>query len=453
MKYYYIIHKSKINEEIIKEKNRYKLFDDYQKKQEIINQLRQQYLYKEGEKYTFFPIINNYIIKYRNPFFINNVSTTEINNNKNIKNSFLPKYNMTFEKIKYENKYINKNRYNKNQKIKRVKIINHKNPTKIIIIPNEYNYKNNFLIKKRSRSNFRKKIKEEEVNNKTQRKEMTLKTLINEEKMKDKMINKKIKNNISGNNIRKLINTIFDESPRNKTLKRIKTENSLCFTNDESNIFSNKKNINNFKLDSDNSSIFDNINYFLGKNKSNTKSDNKIISIDISKIEKKEDKNIGNTKFYIKNNNNNNYRKLNINEYNKKKQKGIVKLIPIFSNNKLNKNNNKQIHLKKIKLFDKFNKNKNNNNIRYASDFNKTQINNKKIYRNISFEIKRKTKTNNNAIFNQNEYDKKDDDISFQSLSDSKVLEIANTYIDEYVNKNEISEILTHKKLQNQNSS
>ena len=298
MKYYYIIHKSKINEEIIKEKNRYKLFDDYQKKQEIINQLRQQYLYKEGEKYTFFPIINNYIIKYRNPFFINNVSTTEINNNKNIKNSFLPKYNMTFEKIKYENKYINKNRYNKNQKIKRVKIINHKNNTKIIIIPNEYNYKNNFLIKKRSSPNFRKKIKEEEVNNKTQRKEMTLKTLINGEKMKDKMINKKIKNNISGNNIKKLINTIFDESPRNKTLKRIKTENSLCFTNDESNIFSNKKNINNFKLDSYNSSIFDNINYFLGKNKSNIKSDNKIRSIDISKIEKKEDKNIGNTKFY-----------------------------------------------------------------------------------------------------------------------------------------------------------
>ena len=140
---------------------------------------------------------------------------------------------------------------------------------------------------------------------------------------------------------------------------------------------------------------------------------------------------MGNTKFYIKNNN---YRKLNINEYSKKNQKGKVKIIPIFSNNKLNTNNN-------------------NNNIRYSSDFNKTQINNKKIYRNISFEIKRKTKTNNNAIFNQNEYDKKDDDISFQSLSDSKVLEIANTYIDEYVNKNEVSEILTHKKLQNQNSS
>jgi hypothetical protein len=361
---------------------------------------------------------------------------------------------MTFEKIKYENKYINKNRYNKNQKIKRVKIINHKNPTKIIIIPNEYNYKNNFLIKKRSSPNFRKEIKKEEVNNKTQGKEMTLKTLINGEKMKDKMINKKIKNNISGNNIKKLINTIFDESPRNKTLKRIKTENSLCFTNDESNIFSNKKNINNFKLDSDNSSIFDNINYFLGKNKSNTKSDNKIISIDISKIEKKEDKNMGNTKFYIKNNN---YRKLNINEYSKKNQKGKIKIIPIFSNNKLNTNNNKQIHLKKINLFNKINKNKNNNNnnIGYSSDFNKTQINNKKIYRNISFEIKRKTKTktNNNAIFNQNEYDKKDNDISFQSLSDSKVLEIANTYIDEYVNKNEVSEILTHKKLQNQNSS
>ena len=43
-------------------------------------------------------------------------------------------------------------------------------------------------------------------------------------------------------------------------------------------------------------------------------------------------------------------------------------------------------------------------------------------------------------------------DISIQSLSDSKVLEIANTYIDEKIDKIQISGILTHKKKQNQNS-
>ena len=42
--------------------------------------------------------------------------------------------------------------------------------------------------------------------------------------------------------------------------------------------------------------------------------------------------------------------------------------------------------------------------------------------------------------------------MSIQSISDSKVLEIANTYIDDKVDKIEISGILTQKKLQNQNS-
>ena len=42
-----------------------KLFNDYIKKEELINKLRQQYLYQEGEKYTFYPIINNYIFKFK----------------------------------------------------------------------------------------------------------------------------------------------------------------------------------------------------------------------------------------------------------------------------------------------------------------------------------------------------------------------------------------------------
>ena len=98
-------------------------------------------------------------------------------------------------------------------------------------------------------------------------------------------------------------------------------------------------------------------------------------------------------------------------------------------------------------------------NNRYKINFNKTQINNedttqtsdhnelkeknKEIYKNISFEIKEKNKLN--------EKENENDNVSIQSLSDSKVLEIANTYIKEQVDKNKISEILTCKKLQSQN--
>ena len=48
-----------------------KLFNDYKKKQRMLNDLQQRYLSEEGEKYTFYPIINNYIIKYNRPYFPN----------------------------------------------------------------------------------------------------------------------------------------------------------------------------------------------------------------------------------------------------------------------------------------------------------------------------------------------------------------------------------------------
>ena len=46
-----------------------KLFNDYKTKQYMLNELQQRYLTKEEEKYTFYPIINNYIIKYNRPYF------------------------------------------------------------------------------------------------------------------------------------------------------------------------------------------------------------------------------------------------------------------------------------------------------------------------------------------------------------------------------------------------
>ena len=41
-------------------------------------------------------------------------------------------------------------------------------------------------------------------------------------------------------------------------------------------------------------------------------------------------------------------------------------------------------------------------------------------------------------------------DISIESLSDSKILEIANTYVDEQIDKIQVSGILSYKKKQNQ---
>ena len=73
-----------------------KLFNDYKTKQRIMNELQQKYLFKEGEKYTFYPIINNYIIKYNKPFFPSSTSTQiyydkpsiSINNLNNINRSY-----------------------------------------------------------------------------------------------------------------------------------------------------------------------------------------------------------------------------------------------------------------------------------------------------------------------------------------------------------------------------
>ena len=59
-----------------------KLFNDYKVKQMMLNELQQRYLFIEGEKYTFFPIIKNYIIKYNRPYFPS-LPKSEIHNQEN----------------------------------------------------------------------------------------------------------------------------------------------------------------------------------------------------------------------------------------------------------------------------------------------------------------------------------------------------------------------------------
>ena len=448
MRYYYIIIKLRERDEISKEYKEYKLFNDYQKKEEMINKLRQQYLYTEGEKYTFFPIINNYIFKfkYKNPYIINNISSqnSQLNNKVAITE---PNKFLVNKKNEKDNNILKQKRYNKNKIIKRIKIMDNINTT------NKINYKK---INKSSSPNLIIKNKTEVNINKLKGRNMTLKSLIQEEKLKDKIINKKLNHNMSNKNVNKMINEIFNKT----NIKRNKTEANFI-TNDDPYILTDKTYNYNSTYDNMNLQLKrinlknylqknNNTNNFLINNKSSLNiPKNKIIFKDINKSRNEQNKKIILHKKML--NNYNKYNKTTENIDNKIPKK-IIKIFPY--------------HKLKIKNIKQISNNRNNNNRYYnKTNFNKTQINNDEttltsdynelkgnkeiIYKNISFEIKNKKE---NELYNTNKKDD-NDDVSIQSLSDSKVFEIANTYIDEKIDKNQINGILTHKKLQNQNYS
>ena len=111
------------------------------------------------------------------------------------------------------------------------------------------------------------------------------------------------------------------------------------------------------------------------------------------------------------------------------------------TNNKIlinRKNKNQKGKIKKIDSF-KFDVEKNENKNEIISNI---KISNQEIneyYSNIK-EIKEKKENNLDEKL----------DLSIQSLSDSKVLEIANTYVNEKVDKAQVSDILTYNRKQNQ---
>ena len=126
-----------------------------------------------------------------------------------------------------------------------------------------------------------KRIKTEESLNKTIKRETTLKSLIQDEKIRNKKINKNMSHNMSKKDVNKIIDSIFyiDKTNKNKNLNRIKTESSFLLTRDESNIFSDKKNSNNLRLQTE-SSTYENINILLKKinQKNNAQKNNDNIS-------------------------------------------------------------------------------------------------------------------------------------------------------------------------------
>jgi hypothetical protein len=90
----------------------------------------------------------------------------------------------------------------------------------------------------------------------------------------------------------------------------------------------------------------------------------------------------------------------------------------------------------------------NNNNFNQIEPFKENK--NENIIEN---KIRYKISSHYNKEWDYNDQNKvneeEDRDLSFQSLSDSKVLEIANIYVDEHVDKGHINGILTYKKKQN----
>ena len=69
----------------------------------MLNELQQRYLYIEGKKYTFFPIIKNYIIKYNKPYFPS-LLKSEMHNQENPLS-----YNNYFNNLNNTNNFNSKN--------------------------------------------------------------------------------------------------------------------------------------------------------------------------------------------------------------------------------------------------------------------------------------------------------------------------------------------------------
>ena len=286
-----------------------------------------------------------------------------------------------------------------------------------------------------------------------------------------------------------------------------KKSNSYKFlpNNECSLILEGKKNKTNFNSNRNN--IYNKLDYIKGKNKftyqSNNRAFNSIGLIDNSlstNFIDRQSMNDNNHTLSINDNNNNNNNQNSI-IYNK--NKNIVYTFPSEENkyfidkkeskendnNNINLNNVNKIYFKKNNNFKKLgkkNKKKIYNRIKIENNFDNitsktinfnSSNKNPKIKNNENYKEKLDDFNINNDLtdeeknhkliitsgeVNENVNNKrkkqdqmlsvseKSEPISIQSMSDSKILEIANTYVDEQVDKIQVSGILSYKKKQNQ---
>lgn len=528
-----------------------RLFKEYKFRQDMLNEMRQQYLYREGQKYTFIPIINNYIIKYKdnsknistdsqiysvsknNSFLYNNFNEDNINyrnsNNKQNKSSFL--YSISDNKSINYKKVINLNNSKnfKNKSGKKISRANKKyssSSKKILYNPNlsnlngKYNYTYNNI-------NINRSMKKEDTDYSLNRNftPSIYSTKINKSQNSNKIINKFSENAFGIKKTPKIIDNINSYNFINDNLTSFNFESNLTDINKNmskekitakredkiSNTISNMNNKSSEKFRNiDNTPLLcqritkennifennvtigdDNVFDYYGINLSNINTNNDNYNVDnyISK-------NITNKSSAFTeeiNNVNSEYLKKpqnylisiksgNISGQNSNATADGLKIQNLFSDsfqsgkfspyNKIILNSKKKInerneitHSEKLKKnIDKCNNsinqtigleetNQTNSYLSYRK--NKTTINNCSNFEFIGNKKINKLEIASNEV---NEYFIDDDknnsnnenmnennDVSFQSLSDSKAFELAGYYVGDYVDKKQIVDILKIK--------
>ena len=312
--------------------------------------------------------------------------------------------------------------------------------------------------------------------------------------------NNTLKNNINNNesinksiNMNQIFNKInnpkkFNENDISNSLSTItltdnyskssKIYNNNKNKNKKKNNYKNKENINILKKNK-----LDIINNYLSNYNSIQNSQNKknLAQINKNKYKNKMPINIFSCdKLYLSNKvlknsiiNELNNKKLSLDRYKNITHNNLANryndILP--NKNKLNKlniisnNNSPSVEDKKIIFSLKDNNDIIKNNNIYNEQINsfecikykkkkKDNLNNKNLYEIATNEVNEYYNKEEKYIMDNSKEDEHEEksDLSFQSLSDSKVLEIANTYIDDHVDRSQVSGILTYKKKKNNNS-
>ena len=361
---------------------------------------------------------DNYYISKDNNIYNKNIKTES--NNRNLRN------NNNYKNIILKRDKIYKNNTNTNSKIITLTEEQLKKNRKY------YNYNNNTYNKNVISSLGKKDKMKSLVHNKTLNKANDYLQNLNGNIINQKNNLKQIINNYNRNvkekNIPKPISSYHKLTILNKISEAKKGMKSILMS--EAN-FRNFYNNNKYKYKQiiDINQADDEINQTNFQNDTQYK-DNILKTININNtISTDEDKN--KISFIKKKNNfNKNY---NIKKLNNNKKKLIKKIKKKDTNEEINKIDSFAYNGQKIGNINLNNYKNSNNYIISPNEYNEYNANNGKYIRN------------NNKEDKYNE----ENDISIQSLSDSKVLEIANTYVNEHVDKSQVDEILTYKRKKN----
>ena len=481
-----------------------KLFNDYKVKQMMLNNLQQRYLFIEGEKYTFFPIIKNYIIKYNRPYFPS-LPKSEMNNQENLLN-----YNNYFNNLNSTSNYNSINNFtsisedtlflknksskktyhkkknglistvdniSKNKIFKKIKNYNLTNTNRYNGNPRKNNYNNYYLyehttniyprmnitngqsLKDNSSSNYKRIIQ----------KTNSIKSLIsnNSQNNKKSKINKLHNKKKDMNNIIKInipleeINTFNYNYNINLNKKPyLNTINSISQNSNSSNHYINKSKdiLNKYKKSNSNNNEGLSLKYLIQdvklKNKSNLKQ-----SINISK--EKTNQILNNVFNYHKKLKNS--LKINIDDNNLDLNENPNNIILKSDNYYFPKDNNNYSYNKNIKT------ESNNRKLKMSNNYKNINIKREQIYKNNTntnskiitlteeqLKKNRKYYNYNNCTYNKNAISSKGKKNNIKSLKQNKTTNKVNDYLPNYNGntlnqKNNLKQIIKNNNNYNKN--